>query len=331
MSARDPVLEARAAEARERLAPIASEYPFQPRFLRQPGAGPGDAPVLQHYLDEGPREASAVLCVHGNPTWSFAWRRVLAAVRPHRRAVAVDHVGCGLSDRPLPYPYRLERHVENLERLVLALGLERVTLVLHDWGGPIGLGLARRHPERVERLILANTAAFPLDGRLPLRLEACRVPLFGALAIRGFNAFARAATWMAVARPLPPDVKRGYLLPYDSWRNRVATHAFVQDIPVRPGDPSWDELAAIEASLQRHREIPVHLFWGERDWVFTPRYRQEFERRFPHASVVTFEQAGHYVFEDEREAFAEEVARLVLAPERARAVRPEASPEARPS
>ncbi len=298
--------------ARARLLPLAAEFPFAPRFFEHP-PGRDAAGALQHFVDEGPREPSALVFVHGNPTWSFAFRRALLALRSERRCVAVDHLGCGLSDKPERFAYRLEGHVENLERLLLALGLERVTLVLHDWGGPIGLGFARRHPEKIERLVLCNTAAFPLDGKLPLRLAACRWPVFGKLAVRGLNAFARGATWMAVAKPLTPLAKRGYLLPYDSWENRVATHAFVEDIPLVPAHPSWAELDAIERALAGFRELPVQLLWGARDWVFTERYLAEWQRRFPRASVVSFQDAGHYLFEDEPVAFVEEL-RRTLAP-----------------
>ncbi|HEX6882161.1 MAG TPA: alpha/beta fold hydrolase [Planctomycetota bacterium] len=296
--------------ARARLAPLAAEYPFTPRFFEHP-PGTRAAGALQHFVDEGPRTPEGLVFVHGNPTWSFAFRRALAALAPTRRCVAVDHLGCGLSDKPARFPYRLAEHVGNLERLLLSLDLERVTLVLHDWGGPIGLGFARRHPERIARVVLSNTAAFALDGKLPLRLTACRVPAFGALAVRGLNAFARAATWMAVERPLTPLARRGYLLPYDSWANRVATHEFVRDIPLAPGHPSWSELSEIERFLPRLARVPVHLVWGLRDFVFTPRFLLEWRRRLPHASVTSFERAGHYLFEDEPEAFVAELARVV--------------------
>jgi haloalkane dehalogenase len=292
----------REAAARARLAPLRSEFPFAPRFFEHP-PGTAAAGALQHFVDEGPREPGALVFVHGNPTWSFAFRRAIAELRAERRCVAVDHLGCGLSDKPARLAYRLETHVEDLERLLLALGLLRVTLVLHDWGGPIGLGFARRHPERIERLVLCNTAAFPLEGRLPLRLAACRWPLFGKLAVRGLNAFARGATWMAVAKPLAPLAKRGYLLPYDSWENRIATHAFVQDIPLGPEHPSWGELAAIERALPRFRELPVRFLWGLHDWVFTPRILAEWQQRLPRAAVERFERAGHYLFEDEPAGF----------------------------
>ena len=252
----------------------------------------------------GRRDAEPLLFVHGNPTWSFAWRAAIAALRGTHRCIAPDHVGCGLSDKPAGYPYHLAQHVANVERLVASLGLERVTLVLHDWGGAIGMGYARRHPEAVDRLVLLNTAAFRAS-RIPLRINACRVPVFGTLAVRGLNAFARAATFMAVERPLAPDVKRGYLLPYDSWTRRAATLAFVEDIPMKPAHPSWSELCAIEDALASFRDRPALILWGERDWCFTPAFRAEWETRLPGAEVHRFEHAGHYVFEDAAEQVVE--------------------------
>ena len=278
--------------ARARLAPIAEEYPFTPRFLLAEQGG-----VAQHYVDEGPRDGEVLLFLHGNPTWSFAWRTAIRRLSGRYRCIALDHVGCGLSDKPEDYPYRLEQHARNVERLVLELGLRDITLVLHDWGGAIGMGFARRHPDRVRRLVLSNTAAFP-NPRIPLRIAVCRTPVFGKLAVRGLNAFARAATFMAVERPLPPAVKRGYLLPYDSWEARIATHAFVEDIPMSAEHPSWDELSAIAAALGDFADRPTALLWGERDWCFTPRFRAEWEERFPDAEAHRFAEAGHYVLED---------------------------------
>ncbi len=235
--------------------------------------------------------------VHGNPTWSFAWRRAIRKLSQTRRCIAPDHVGCGLSDKPQAYAYRLEQHIENLERLLAELDPGRVTLILHDWGGAIGLGWARRHAARVARIAVLNTAAFPSKA-MPWRIALCRVPLFGKLAVRGFNGFARGATWMAVEKPLDELAKRGYLLPYDSWENRIATHAFVEDIPMQPGHPSWTELCAIESALESFRDRPAAILWGDRDWCFSPRFREEWQRRWPQARVRRYLDAGHYVFED---------------------------------
>ena len=295
----------RRAEQDPRLAPIAALYPFASHFLEHPPEGAG-GPVRQHYVDEGPRDGEPLLFLHGNPTWSFAWRQAIVALRDEYRCIAPDHVGCGLSDKPTDYAYRLTQHIENVERLVESLGLERITLVVHDWGGPIGLGFARRHPDLIARLVVMNTSAFP-SNRMPLRIAACRIPMFGKLAVRGLNAFARAATWMAVEKPLPPAVKRGYLLPYDSWDNRVATLGFVEDIPMEPAHPSYAELGATAAGLNDFRDTPTAILWGDRDWCFDPTYRAQWQRRFPGAHVKIFHFAGHYLFEDEGPAVVAEL------------------------
>lgn len=267
---------------------FAAEYPFDSRFLDLDG-------VRYHYIDEG--NGPPALFVHGNPTWSFAWRNLIKGLRGEHRCLAVDHVGCGLSDKPQDYPYTLARHVENLVAFVDRLDLRDVTLVAHDWGGAIGVGAVERRPERFARLALMNTAAFRSQA-IPKRIAACRIPLLGPLAVRGFNAFAGTATFMAVERPLPPVVKAGYLRPYRSWADRVAVLRFVQDIPLSPSHPSYGTLAEIEAGLASLSEKPMLLVWGMKDWCFTPAFLAEFRRRFPQAESVEIADAGHYVFED---------------------------------
>jgi haloalkane dehalogenase len=270
-------------------------YPFQSHYLDVGGH-------KLHYVDEG--AGRPVLCVHGNPTWSFMWREVVKALRGTHRVVAPDHLGCGLSDKPQDWPYRLRGHIDNLERLVLALDLRDVTLVVHDWGGAIGMGLAGRQPDRIARIAVMNTAAFP-SRAMPWRIAACRIPALGPLAVRGLNGFAGAAVHMATERGLAPDVRDGYLAPYDTWANRIATLRFVQDIPMSDAHPSMATLKEVEAGLSRLADKPMLIAWGEKDWCFTPAFRAEWERRFPRARVVRFEDAGHYVIEDARERVVE--------------------------
>lgn len=284
--------DAHAAALADASAPWRALYPFASRLLPVSGGH------RLHYVDEG--AGRPVLFVHGNPTWSFMWREPMKALRETHRVVAVDHLGCGLSDKPQAWPYRLAGHVDNLEALVLALDLRDVTLVLHDWGGAIGMGLAARQPDRVARVAVLNTAAFP-SSAIPLRIAACRVPGFGALAVRGLNGFAGAASFMATERGLEPAVKAGYLAPYDSWGNRVATLRFVEDIPMAPAHPSWAALKASEAGVAAMADRPTLIAWGEKDWCFTPAFRAEWEKRWPAARVVRYEDAGHYVVEDARE------------------------------
>ena len=286
------------------------QYPFTGRFFVPPAAKGPEPPPRLHYLDEGPRDAPPVLFVHGNPTWSFAFRHLIQDLRRDHRCVAVDHVGCGRSDKPQAYDYTLARHQQNLQCLVEELGLRGVTLVAHDWGGAIGCGVAGRMPDRFRRLVLMNTAAFRSD-HMPVRIAACRWPVVGPLMVRGGNAFARAAITQAVERPLEPAAKRGLLAPYDSWRNRVAIQRFVEDIPTRPSHPSYDTLVETETNLAKLADLPALLLWGERDWCFTPAFREEFERRLKNVTSVPIADAGHYVFEDARRRVVEEVRRFV--------------------
>ena len=253
-----------------------------------------------HYEDAGPRGGETLLCLHGNPTWSFFYRRVLERFSDERRVVAPDHLGCGRSDKPLEWSYRLADHVANLERLVLALDLREITLVLHDWGGAIGMGLARRHPGRIARLVILNTAAFP-SPRMPWRIRACRTPVVGPYLVRHWNAFAGLAPRLAVERRLPAEVRAQFLAPYDTPAHRIAIERFVLDIPMSPAHPSWSELEETGRGLAQFADRPVCIVWGEKDWCFTPEFREEWMRRFPKAEVHRLEHAGHWLLEDEPE------------------------------
>jgi len=269
-------------------------YPFQGRDLDVGG-------FRMHYLDEGAGEP--VVCVHGNPTWSFYFRQLVEALRGSHRVVVPDHIGCGMSEMPGDdrYSYTLERRVADFEALMGCLALERVTLVVHDWGGAIGLGWAVRHPERVRRLVILNTAAFhlPPEKRLPWQLWLVRSTPLGALLVRGFNAFARGATHVACTSvKMPRSVRNAYCAPYDSWATRLAVLRFVQDIPLEPGDPAYDVLSGIEHGLPALADRPVLILWGARDFVFDHHFLAVWRRVFPSAAVHEFADCGHYVLED---------------------------------
>ncbi len=254
-----------------------------------------------HYLDLG--DGPPLVMVHGNPSWSFYYRHAVAAFRDRYRVVVPDHIGCGRSDKPsdTDYEYRLRRRIDDLEELLDGLGVDsELTLVVHDWGGMIGFGYAARHPDRIARLVVMNTAAFHLPAGIPFMapLKLARGP-FGAVLVRGFNAFAVGATRLCVTRiAMPPAVRAGYLAPYDSWRNRIAVHRFVQDIPLVPGDPSYETVTRVQEALPQFVDTPMLICWGHRDFVFDTRFLAEWRQRFPGAQVVDFPDCGHYVLED---------------------------------
>lgn len=270
------------------LTPIRSVYPFTPHRLAVPG---GEL----SYLDEG--QGPAVIMLHGNPTWSFYYRRLISALRDRYRVIVPDHMGCGLSDKPQNYPYRLANHIENVSRLVRHLGITEATLMVHDWGGAIGMGYAIRQEITVSRLVIFNTAAF-LSLHVPLRIAICKIPLFGDLAIRGLNAFALGGTFMAVERPMEPLVRQGYLLPYGNYHDRIANLRFVQDIPLHPLHPTWRDVATIERRLDQFAATPMLILWGGKDWCFDDHFLAGWMQRFPAAEVHRIDDAGHYVVED---------------------------------
>jgi pimeloyl-ACP methyl ester carboxylesterase len=277
------------------------EYPFESHFASIDGQ-------RYHYIDEG--SGSVVLCVHGNPTWSFAWRRVVRDLSANHRVIAIDHIGCGFSDKPQQYAYTLDQHIANLSEFITQQELRDITLVAHDWGGAIGMGAAGRMPDRFKQFALMNTAAFR-STRIPFRIAVCRIPVLGAVGVRGFNLFARAALKMAVARPLTSSVRAGFIRPYDSWANRIAVHRFVQDIPLRESHPCYQTLVDVENSLAQFTGHPMVLVWGEKDWCFTPEFRDQFLQRFPNAKSVPVPDAGHYVFEDAPETLLSELRELL--------------------
>lgn len=253
------------------------------------------------YLDEGSRADEAVLMLHGNPTWSFYYGELLRALAPTRRCIVPDHIGMGLSDKPENYPYTLETRIGDVAALVASLGLKRVDLVVHDWGGAIGFGFAARYPDLVGRIVILNTAAFE-SPHIPTSILLCKAPVLGPLIVRGLNGFAWPATWMAMhRRKLTANEKRALLYPYDSWRNRVAVSAFVRDIPLDVLHPSWMTLKATEAGLAQFQERDTLILWGGEDFCFNDHFLTRWRELLPKAEVHRIADAGHYVLLDARE------------------------------
>lgn len=277
-------------------------YPFAGAYLDLDGN-------RLHYLDEGSGEPLVML--HGNPTWSFYYRNLVKAFRDRYRTIVPDHIGCGKSDKPGldSYPYTLKRRVSDLGVLLDNLGVnENITLIVHDWGGMIGMAYATLHPEKIKRLVILNTGAFhlPKTKPFPWSLWFCRTPLLGSLLVRGANAFSGAAVrWCATRRPLTAEIRHGYLAPYDTWANRVAVLRFVQDIPLRSGDTGYDLVSRVENNLGQFRKVPTIICWGEKDFVFDRHFLDQWMALLPEAKVHRFPDAGHYVLEDAGDEIAE--------------------------
>ncbi|MFI5455283.1 MAG: alpha/beta fold hydrolase [Isosphaerales bacterium] len=292
------------------------------QFLRKflddhPGRDLDRGGLRLHYIDEGSGEP--VVMLHGNPTWSFLYRHLIDELGGSHRVVVPDHIGCGMSEKPddSRYTYTLASRVDDFELLLDHLGLDReLTLVMHDWGGMIGMTYAARHPERVARLVVSNTAAFhkPRAKPLPRVLAICRNSPLAAFLVRGLNLFCHGTALIGCRRRrMPRALRAAYISPYDSWSHRIAVHRFVQDIPLRPGDRSYDLVSWVQDRLHLLGSVPMLLLWGMKDFVFDHHFLDEWVRRFPAAEVHRFPQAGHYLFEDEAVSIDDRIAVFLAA------------------
>lgn len=270
---------------------VRKHYPFRSNYLMHEDG------TRQHYLDEG--KGNALVMLHGNPTWSFYYRNLIKAFQSTHRVVVPDHVGSGLSDKPQSYPYRLETHIRNLEALLNHLNIENMTLVVHDWGGPIGLGYALRHPQKIKRLVILNTSVFHAQN-IPFAIRICQQPLVGTVLIRILNAFARSATFVTTHQPLQSDVRRAYTYPYSSYRKRIGILRFVEDIPLEQDHPSYKLLSEIEQGLPEI-QCPKLILWGAKDFCFTKRTFDKWQQIYPDAQAQLYPNAGHFVLEDASE------------------------------
>jgi len=274
------------------------EYPFKSNFLNINGNN-------LHYIDVG--EGDPVVMIHGNPTWSFFYRNVIRKLSQKNRTIALDHIGCGLSDKPSSdlYDYTLDNRIKDLDTLLTKLGITKnITLIVHDWGGMIGMSYAVQNPDKIKKIVITNTAAFlPSDEKkLPFRLKILRnLQPFANIMIPGFNLFAKSALYMAPFKSLSPVAKQGLIAPYNSWKNRIATLKFVLDIPILPSDKSYQTSLHTDKNLHVLSDKPMLICWGKHDFVFDLYYYQEWKKRFPDATTYLFENAGHYLFEDEPE------------------------------
>jgi haloalkane dehalogenase len=283
------------------MQPVSTElYPWKHHFLNLNGFN-------LNYVDEG--QGAPMLMLHGNPTWSFYYRHLIKAFCQHFRCVVPDHMGCGFSDKPQDYPYTLELHIQNVIKLVQFLELKDITLVVHDWGGAIGMGLATRYPHLIRRVIILNTAAF-LSSDIPKRIAICKAGTIGEWLVRRLNGFALPATFMTTKCRLPRAVKHAYLAPYDSWENRVAVARFVQDIPLGPSHPSWQTLKEIEEKLT-NLKIPKLIVWGGLDFCFNRSFFERWLEIYPDAEAHWIADAGHYVLEDAPQKVIDSMVRFI--------------------
>jgi pimeloyl-ACP methyl ester carboxylesterase len=296
-------------------------WPYEPRWFDSPDG-------RMHYVDEGPRDGRPVVMVHGNPTWGYLYRNFIPPlVEAGHRAIVPDHLGFGRSDKPRdPELYRVPRHAQRLEALLESLDLRGATVVPQDWGGPIGLYWATRHPERVDGLFVLNTFAHGFRRELlppgkskiplPLPLRLFRTPIIGELLVKGLDAFKRGFLFgqgVVHRERLTPTVKRAYREVHSGWAERTAILVFPREIPVTGEGPVAAMNAEIEDGLRRNfRSKPVHVTWAMKDPAFLPAYLDSlWLDTFPDASVTKLDDAGHYLQEDAHELIVPELVAFV--------------------
>lgn len=278
---------------------LKDEYPFNSNFLDL-----GEHRL--HYIDEG--EGDVIFCVHGNPTWSFYYRDVVKTLSKTHRVIALDHIGCGLSDKPENYEYTLENRINDFTKLVKFIGAEKYSLIVHDWGGAIGFGHATRFPEQIEKIVILNTAAFTSQS-IPFGISLCKNKFFGDFLVRYLNGFCYPATFMTTKKRLSKKLKSAYLAPYNNPKNRIAVSEFVKDIPLSPTHESWKTLKEIESRLTS-LTCPKLILWGGDDFCFHDEFFAQFRNIYPDANYRYYKDAGHYVLEDAKVETTAEISKF---------------------
>ena len=278
-------------------------WPHEPRWF-------DSADGRMHYVDVGPRDGRPVVLLHGNPTWGYLYRNFIDPLgAAGHRAIVPDYLGFGRSDKPdEPELYRIPRHADRLDALLESLDLRDATVVPQDWGGPIGLRWAVRHPERVRGLFILNTSAHRPKAKLPLPvpLRLFRTPGVGEVMVKGLDMFKTVFLFRAGVihhERLTDEVKRAYLAPHQRWSERTPILVFPREIPSGPEAPVAGYLGDIEAGLERDfRAKPVRIIWAMKDIAFTPQMlERDWQKTFPDARVTRIDDAGHYLQEDAHE------------------------------
>jgi len=270
-------------------------YPYAPHFFNNNGND-------MHYIDEG--EGQPIIMVHGNPTWSFYFRRLVDKFSSKYRTIVPDHIGCGFSDKPGSerYNYILKNRVDDFTRFIEHFQFkEKIILVVHDWGGMIGLAWAIKNLDKIEKIIITNTSGFllPHTKKFPLRLALIKyVAPFAIPAILGINLFSVGALYIAAKKKLTKQIKKGLTAPYNSWKNRIATLKFVQDIPLNENDISYAIVKEVDDNIHKIKSLPILFLWGVQDFVFDINFLNKWKQRIPDAEYHIFKNSGHYIFED---------------------------------
>jgi len=263
------------------------EYPFAPHFLQLEMG-------RMHYIDEGIGEP--VVMAHGNPTWSFLYRHLIKGLSKKHRCVVMDHIGFGLSDKPWDWSYHPEDHAKNLKLLIEKLELKDITLVVQDWGGPIGLSYAIDSPENVKRLVLMNTWMWSVKGDSYYEwFSRFMGGTVGRFLIKRFNFFVRVVMKKATGNPskLPAPVHQHYFKALEKPEERKGCWTFPKRII---GSSDW--LDSLWARRDKIRDKPALILWGMKDIAFRNQELNRWVSLFSNCEVRKYDDVGHFVQEE---------------------------------
>ncbi len=264
-----------------------TEYPFKSQWWNADGH-------RMHYIDEGKGET--VLFVHGTPSWSFDFRHIISDMKQDFRCIAIDHIGFGLSDKPKEYNYTTLQHSQVLEKFIKEKNLMNITMVVHDFGGPIGLYMALQHPDLIKQMVILNSWLWSVEEEPDyIKMKRILKSPFLPFLYRYLNFSPRFLMPNSFGKmKLPKRILAQYIKPFQRIHEREGPLAFARSLL---HDQPWFE------SLWAQRNIlskkPVLFIWGMRDRMISPKYLQKFISGFPEHEILSFDDAGHFPQEEE--------------------------------
>jgi haloalkane dehalogenase len=262
-------------------------FPFESRFKEIDGG-------TIHYVDEG--SGPVLLMLHGNPTWSFLYRHLIAGLKDRFRCIALDYPGFGLSKAPAGYGYTVAEHARVVERFVTSLDLEGITPIVQDWGGPIGFSVAVRNPDRFQAFVIGNTWAWPTQGdrRFEFFSKLLGSQVVGGFLVRNLDVFHTVFLKSGMRRKkLTPEEMRMYRMPHPTPESRRPVHVMPREIL-----SARSLLEEIQRGISRVTDRPALIVWGNRDPAFRKPELVRWERTFPNHRTVILEGASHYIQDD---------------------------------
>lgn len=274
-------------------------FPFVSRFLNYKG-------FKIHYIDEGNPAGPVVILLHGNPTWCFFYRPLILALKHKYRFIAIDYIGCGLSDHPEHDHFRAVYRVSEVEFVYQQLNLNRFSIIMHDWGGAIGTSFLQNHLDKVDKVIYFNTTLTEVES-LPVMIKMSAHPFIGPFLTKYTAQFLKYLTGPGVVYPLSPWIKDGYMYPYKTVGRRTAIWDFVSDVPFYEDHPTYPEMKKLADGFQKMQSTPIKIIWGLRDPCFHQYMLRKVSGHFPNAEVVEIPDAGHLLMEDNPKVVIEEV------------------------